>query len=162
MSDPTAHLPNSAAWSFVNVIVQHLNADAAIQSTSATIKLNPRTPAALGNGALVIVVKSQSDSLISKTGGWADREHRFVLACIARSTTAGGVQDADAQADRLHEAASAAVRDAQALLSTSAAFDKRVKATLSQENIVYQVEGLHVDGALVASTWVFKYQPKKD
>ena len=158
MSDPTAHLTHSARYSMMPHIVNAVRNDADVVAAGAVVLYNPRNPSELQNHPLAVVIKFQRDNAPNRQHGLQEREVVFVVASIARiKSDTAGAQEADLHADKLHLAVAKAIRSAQIDISTSDPMQPRAGALIEGDTTT-EVQGLHVDGALVATTWSFKYQ----
>lgn len=153
-------LPKSPRRVVLERVIQALLASPDLQVVGAVLLLNPRSPGALAEvGPLVLVLKDGPDRLDAHENGRPRRESTFVLAAIARLGSGTGAQEADDHADRLHCAAVRAITSAQKSYSEPQGDSGvRLKALVSEVSTVFQVEGLQVDGGLVASTWSIRYQ----
>lgn len=153
-------MPPSPRGILMGRVIQALLGSAELQSVGAVLLRNPRTPASLAEaGPLVLVIKDSPDSLSGREGGRQVREATFVLAAIARLNSDTGSQDADDHADRLHHAAARAIAGAQKSYSDPSGDPPvRLKAMVKETAAMFEVKGLEVDGALVASTWSISYQ----
>lgn len=159
MTITIAQLPQSTRRVLVGRVVAALQADATLQALAVPVVHNPRNPQALAVGPLVLVIKDMPDKLEAFENGKPRRDLSFVLAAIARPSSSTGAQDADDHADRLHHHAASVIRAAQASYSTPAGPGQvRLKALVTEVQTVFEVQGLSVDGALVASTWSIRYQ----
>lgn len=137
------NLPNSLRWQAMQTLLAALRS----APTLAGVRVvhNPRTPASLKDGTHMVFLKDQPDTLIEKSGLAERRQHQFLLGAVARS------DDADCEADALHEAATAVLGS---LLKT--VLKGRVHS-LSQAATQFEAANLEVDGALVLSTWDMQY-----
>jgi hypothetical protein len=122
------------------------------------IVVNPREASSLGVGKRVLVIKEQSDALQSQTGtlksGFTEkRVFNFSVACVSRVADVGGADD---DVDLLHVSARAAV---------FACFEPLRAVVQSLEykenNVMFEVENLDIDGALVLSNWEVTYTKKR-
>lgn len=153
-----ANLPASIRRTLVLRVLNVLRTDATLQALGVPVVHNPRSPQALAAGPLVLVLKDMPDKLDGFENGKPRRDVSFVLAAIARPSATAGEQEADDHADRLHHHAATAIRAAQASYSNPGGEQPRLKALVAEVQTVFEVQGLQVDGALVASTWSIRYQ----
>lgn len=138
------NLPNSQRWVAMQTLLTALRDAPAM--ASVRLVQNPRTPASVSEGAHVVFLKDQTDTLLTKPGQAEQRTHQFLLGVVARSDAA------DCDADALHDAAASVLRSSIKALAQNC----RV-ANLSEVNTQFEVASLEIDGALCLSTWELKY-----
>lgn len=164
MTTPTintiADLPISPRRYLTLQVLAALKSNADMQHLGVVVHHNPRTPAVLGSAPLAIVIKDMPDKLDASTGGRPKRSMSFVLAAVARISDDAGQQNADDRADRLHFFAANLLRrmNKTDLVMGEASGIFRLASLVNEDSTVTQVQGLEVDGALVASTWSIAYQ----
>lgn len=138
------NLPNSLRWAAMQTLLTALRDAPAM--ASVRLVHNPRAPASVSEGAYVVFLKDQTDTLLTKPGQAEQRTHQFLLGVVARSDAA------DCDADALHDAAADVLRSSIKPLAQNC----RV-ANLSEVNTQFEVASLEIDGALCLSTWELKY-----
>lgn len=138
------NLPNSLRWAAMQTLKAALQADPAL--AGVRVLHNPRTPASLGQGAHLVFLKDQTDTLTDKAGQVESRSHQFLLGAVART------DDADREADALHEAAANVLRGALKTVLQGRA------TNLSEVATQFEAASLEIDGALCLSTWELKYR----
>lgn len=135
-------------------ITSHVMSVLEVEFFDLTVIRNPRHAAALDKGAQVIFVKEQSDALLEAQGSNEKRKLTLAIAVVSRN------EDADADADLLHQRLGKAVRRLAVAPATGvAAMPWR---TMAEVDVRFSVEGLDVDGALIASVWEFTYMRRRD
>lgn len=139
------NLPNSIRWHAVQTLLAALRA--APELTDVRVVHNPRSPASLGQGAHTVFLKDQTDALTDKSGQVEKRSHQLVLGVVART------EEADCEADALHEAAADVLRITLKLLMQQG----RV-VNLSETSTQFEAASLEIDGALCMSTWELQYR----
>lgn len=139
--------PNSLRWAAMQTLLGALRADPVIAVNSVRLVHNPRSPASLSQGVYTVFLKDQTDTLAEKAGQAEKRSHQFLLGVVARS------EDADGDADALHEAAADTLRAALKTLMQQG----RV-VNLSEVNTQFEAASLEIDGALCLSTWELQYR----
>lgn len=138
------NLPNSLRWAAMQTLLTALQNSPAL--VGVRVEYNPRNPASLKQGAYVVFLKDQTDTLANKPGQAEKRTHQFLMGTVARSDTA------ECEADALHEAAAAVLRGAIKALAQTC----RV-VNLSEVNTQFESTSLEIDGALCLSTWELQY-----
>lgn len=157
--NPLDQLPNSPRRLVLDVVMSVLQNSAAIQSTGAVLLRNPRGPVVAEAGSLLLIVQDGPDTLGGYEGGRQVRESTFTLAAVARLSNLTGTQQADDHADRLHYAAAQAISASQAEYSGQQGKSRvRIRSLVKEVATLFKLENIEVDGALVASTWSFRYQ----
>lgn len=139
--------PNSLRWAAIQTLLVALRAAPVIAVNSVRVVHNPRSPASLSQGAYTVFLKDQTDTLTEKSGQAEKRSHQFLLGVVARS------DEADCDADALHEAAADALRATLKPLMQQG----RV-VNLSEVNTQFEAASLEIDGALCLSTWELQYR----
>lgn len=139
--------PNSLRWAAMQTLLGALRVAPALVVNAARVVHNPRSPAGLGQGAYTVFLKDQTDTLADKSGQTEKRSHQFLLGVVARS------DDAECDADALHEAAADALR---ATLKPLMQHGRVVN--LSEVNTQFEAASLETDGALCLSTWELQYR----
>lgn len=129
----------------MQTLLQALEASPAL--VGVPVVHNPRGPKSLAEGALRVFIKDQTDTLLSSAGQVEKRSHQFLLGVVARS------DQAECDADALHEAAAATLRATRTQLMQ----DRRAE-NLAEVNTQFEAASLEVDGALCLSTWVLSYR----
>lgn len=139
------NLPNSLRWAAMQTLLAALQA----APTLAGVRVvhNPRTPAALGDGAYIVFLKDQPDTLVNKPGQSERRTHQFLMGVVARSDIA------DCEADALHLAASGVLHSCLKTLVQQCNV-----MSLSEVNTQPESASLEIDGALCLSTWEVVYR----
>lgn len=139
------NLSNSLRWQAMQTLLAALRA----APTLAGVRVvhNPRTPAALGDGAHIVFLKDQSNIMSAKPGQAERRTHQFLMVAVARSDAA------DCEADALHEAASGVLHSCLNTLVRQCSV-----MSLGEVNTQFESASLEIDGALCLSTWEVVYR----
>jgi hypothetical protein len=138
------NLPNSLRWGVMQTLLTALQAAPAL--SGVLVIRNPRSPKSLTQGAHMVFLKDQRDTLTIKPGQTERRAVQFLLGTVAHTDTA------DSDADALHEAAADVLRAALPTLTQAC----RV-VNLSETDTQFEAAGLEIDGALCLSTWALEY-----
>lgn len=155
-----AQWPASARWGYMQILLQALRATPGLDGVP--VVHNPTGPSAFQGRPLALVLRDRTDAVQAAPGQAKQREHAFVLAAVAMhgavAHPVSGLEPVtvDGLADRLHEAAVAVLHAALPALTAAAPPGRGVH--LAEQNTTFQVEGFELDGALVVSNWLLKYQ----
>lgn len=140
-------LPNSLRWKAMQTLLQALRANPVLGGAGILVVHNPRSPASLAKGPYCVFIKDQNDTLVGNAGQAEKRGHQFLLGVVARS------DDAECDADALHEAAADTLRATRKVLMQ----DNRAE-NLTEANTQFESASLEIDGALCLSTWTLNYR----
>ncbi len=138
------NLPNSLRWGVMQALLAALQASPAL--SGVPVIRNPRSPKSLAQGAHMVFLKDQRDTLVNKPGQTERRAIQFLLGTVAHTDVA------DSDADALHEAAIGVLRGALPTLTQAC-----VVTNLSETDTQFEAAGLEIDGALCLSTWTLEY-----
>ena len=141
----------SARWLIYNAIASAL--EGAEQLQGVAFARNPRAAKQLASGERLIVTRWGSDSPIDLKGSIERRRFRLIVGSISRKR-----ENADQDADALHQAATEIVRKTLPTLTAIGGID-RIGA-IRESDTTPDLEGSEVDGALVLSSWEFDYQQR--
>jgi hypothetical protein len=142
----------SARWAIFNAIAVALAGDARLQGLR--VVRNPRNATQMGAGEQLVAIKWGSDSLTEKPGQREKRKFRLIVASISRKA-----EGADKDADAIHEAAYAIVREILPAIAQLPEVD--AIGGIAESDTTSDIDGLEVDGAVVLSSWEINYARRR-
>lgn len=142
-------LPHSAGYAITSALLGGIAANALL--SGLPLSRNPRRPAHLGKGSVVLVLSDKEDNLVSDPGAAELRRRDVSLGVLCRE------DDADALADKVYQHLHVAAYDALRLLQQTNADIRALKET----GVRFSVEDIEIDGAIVIGGWSIDYRYRR-